>query len=808
MSRKARERRLWRRLLPYLLLVGCLAAAAAALYLVYLDGQVRARFEGARWTLPAKVYADPLELYAGRKLDAAGLVAALERQGYTRSDDLDGPGRYRRKPGAIELHTRAFRFWDGPQPAHRARVRFRGERIAGLQSLASGDEDPVLLRLDPLLIGSIHPAKAEDRILVQLGDAPPLLVAGLIMVEDRRFLAHHGISFKSIARAAWANLRAGGVVQGGSTITQQLVKNFYLTNRQTLTRKAKEALMAVLLDAHYGKEALLEAYLNEVYLGQDGARAIHGFGLASYFYFQKPLQELATHEIALLIAMVKGPSYYDPRRHPERAENRRNLVLDIFHDAGFIDETALTKARIRPLGVTAKAPRGTTQYPAFIDLVRRQLQGQYRDQDLTEEGLRIFTTLDPSAQAAVEARVSGGLADLERSRGIEPGTLQPAAVVTSVAGGRVLALVGGRDARFAGFNRALDARRPIGSLIKPVVYLTALDRPRHYNLITPLDDRELEVRLPNGDVWRPRNYSMESHGENVPLHAALTHSYNQATARLALNLGLPDVVETLTALGYPGDPVPLPSLALGAIDMAPLEVAQIYNTLAGGGYYTELKAIRAVTTRDGEPLNRYPLRIKRVYDEQSVYLLNWVLRRVVEHGTAQSAGYTLPPGLAVAGKTGTTDDLRDSWFAGFAENRVAVVWVGRDDNQPAGLTGAGGALQLWARTMRDLAPASYSPLQPEGIETVPLLLDTDEEADDGTTGNGEGDVAVTADLFGEARDCSGAGEVPFIAGSVPADVEPCEPAAGRDTDGDQHQETPDEPGRDEQRGNWFLDLFR
>lgn len=796
MSKKAPQGRRRRRLLPYFLLAACFGAAALALYAVYLDGQVRERFEGARWTLPAKLYADPLDLYTGQRLDAQALIAALRRQGYSAGDDLDGPGRYRRTPAGIELHTRAFAFWDGEQSARRVRVRFAGGRIAALESLEPGAEDPVLLRLDPLLIGSIHPAKAEDRILIRLGEAPPLLAAGLITVEDRRFLEHHGISFKGIARAAWANLRAGDVVQGGSTITQQLVKNFYLSNRQTLTRKAKEALMAVLLDAHYGKEAILEAYINEVYLGQDGSRAIHGFGLASYFYFQKPLQELDSHEIALLIALVKGPSYYDPRRYPERAEGRRNLVLEIFHDAGFIDDAGLTEARGRPLGVTGKAPSGTTQYPAFIDLVRHQLRGQYRDRDLTEEGLRVFTTLDPAAQSAVEARVSGGLEDLERSRGIEAGSLQTAAVVTSVEGGRVLALVGGRNARFAGFNRALDAQRPIGSLIKPVVYLTALSRPHEYHLLTPLDDRSLEVHLPHGDVWRPTNYDRESHGDAVPLHLALTHSYNQATARLALNLGLPSVIDTLQALGHPGDPPPLPSLALGAVEMSPLQVAQIYNTLAGGGYYTELKAIRAVTTRGGEPLNRYPLRIKRVFDEAPVYLLNWILQRVMTHGTADSARYTLPPDLNAAGKTGTTDDLRDSWFAGFAEDRVTVVWIGHDDNRAGQLTGAGGALQLWARTMRDLNPASYRPLRPQGVETVPLVLETADDED--MDGLWRGLLRLGR------RDCDRAVEVPFVSGTIPAGLEPCR-AARFTPDG---EEAPQDARQEERSDDWFLDLFR
>ena len=261
-------------------------------------------------------------------------------------------------------------------------------------------------------------------------------------------------------------------------------------------------------------------------------------------------------------------------------------------------------------------------------------------------------------------------------------------------------------------------------------------------------------------------------------------------------------METLEALGYPGDPVPLPSLALGAVGMSPLEVAQIYNTLAGGGYYSELKAIRAVTSRDGEPLNRYPLRIKRVFDERSVYLLNWILRRAVKYGTARSAYYTLPSGLDVAGKTGTTDEFRDSWFAGFAENRVAVVWIGYDDNRPGYFTGAGGALQLWARAMRDLKPASYHPLRPEGIETVPLILET-------------GDETATAGeswrrLFTPERDCDRAVAVPFIAGSIPEGLAPCRAAAASVPDDKEIPEDAqrEEAPRKERNGNWFTDLFR
>ena len=779
-KKPAKRRGLLRRLLPYVFLLCCVGAAVLALYTVQLDTAVRAQFEGTRWTLPAKVYASPLELYAGQDLSRDALVARLQRQGYRASGGIPEPGTYSAGGGHLDIHTRAFTFWDGEQAAREIRLNFNGSGVAGLSAL-DDDGSLALLRLDPLLLGSIYPTQGEDRILVELGEVPPMLPAGLITVEDRDFMNHWGVSPKSILRAAWANLRAGRVVQGGSTITQQLVKNFYLDNQQTFVRKAKEALMAILLDAHYSKPEILEAYLNEVYLGQDGGRAIHGFGLASYFYFQKPIQELQPQEIALLVAMVKGPSYYDPRRHPERARSRRDLVLDMFHDAGFLEDDAWRAAKAADLGVAARSVRSTTQYPAFIDLVRRQLHGQYADEDLTEEGLRIFTTLDPAIQSTTEARVADGLDRVEAARGIESDSLQAAAVVTSVEGGRVLALVGGRDGGMAGFNRALDAKRQIGSLMKPVVYLTALSQPSEYSLVTPLDDSPLAVELPNGDTWRPDNYSRRSHGDSVPLHHALTHSYNLSTSRLALELGIPNVIDTLGKLGYTGDPLAVPSLALGAVNMAPFEVAQIYNTLAAGGYYTPLLSIRAVTTSEGEPLNRYPLRIERAVDEAPVYLTDWILQRVARYGTGAGAYDVLPNDLQVAGKTGTTNNLRDSWFAGFSANRLAVVWVGRDDNRSAELTGATGALPLWSRIMADLEPRGIIETPPEDVVTVPLRLNFDPSGSRG------------------ARGCGDTVAVPFIRGYVPDGLSDC--------DSDIMQDNA-ERRRNEEEGNWLQRLFR
>ena len=752
-----------------LIVLACIAALLGAVYTIYLDLRVRSQFEGARWSLPAKVYARPLQVYPGQQMASTTFASELDRLGYRRSEELVGPGSYRVQSGRLSIASRSFRFWDGLQPSKEIRVDFSGNSVSKIADIQTG-EAVTLHRFDPLLIGSIYPVQGEDRILVKLSEVPDLLLTGLQVVEDRNFKAHFGVDPKAIMRAMVANMRAGRVVQGGSTLTQQLVKNFFLTSRQNITRKAKEAIMAMLLEMHYSKDEILEAYLNEVYLGQDGARAVHGFGLGSHFFFKKPLTELQVHEVALLVGMVKGPSYYDPRRHPERATERRNLALDMFADAGMIAAEDLAAVKARPLGVADKAPAGTTRYPAFVDLVRRQLHGQYREADLTSEGLQVFTTLDPRTQEAAEHRVSSAVSKLESSRGFAKNTLQAAIVVTSVENGEVLAVVGDRNTDFSGFNRALDAKRPIGSLIKPVVYLTALSRSRRYNLVSLLNDEELAMMQPNGKLWQPQNYDKRYHGDEVPLWKALVKSYNVATVRLGMDVGIPAVVDTLNRLGYKKSPTAVPSLALGTVEMAPLEVAQVYNTLAAGGYYTPLLSINSVLSKDGDPLTRYQLRLRQAYDEGAVYQLNWAMQKVVRQGTAVSAYNLISKDINLAGKTGTTDDLRDSWFAGYSGNRLAVAWVGRDNNKPSRLTGATGALQVWSQVMSDLDLDSFEPLKPESVIMVPLDINEEEHDDE---------------------DCDETTLVPFIRGTVPRDFEPCEGS-----------------NRRKESRHWLLDLFR
>ena len=718
-------------------------------YMAWLDFQVYRQFEGKRWALPAKVYARPLELYAGAELGPEQFARELNLLGYRQAPSLQQPGDVSRDGLRFHLWTRGFAFSDGDEPARQLRLRFSKQRLESVEALR-GDSGVSLLRLEPLQVGAIHPARHEDRLLVRHQEVPELLVQALIAVEDRDFYDHYGISLRGIGRALWVNLRAGGVVQGGSTLTQQLVKNFLLSSERSLVRKVNEALMALLVERRYDKDEILEAYLNEVYLAQDGNRAIHGFGLASRHIFDRPLAELKPEQMALLVGIVKGPSFYDPLRHPQRATQRRNLVLEQMAEQGILTPEQLKTLSASPLQVVRHRPQSSNRAPAFMDLVRLQLQRDYQDTDLQSEGLRIFTTLDPQVQETLEQALGRQLTRLERQRSLADKELQGAGVVTSVAG-EVLAMVGDREPQAAGFNRALQARRPVGSLLKPAVFLSALEQPQRYHLATLLNDEPLRLEQRGGEPWEPQNYDKQFHGE-VPLYQALVHSYNVATARLGLELGLPRVIDTLRELGLEQTLRPYPSLMLGAVDLSPWKVTEMYQTFASGGFRVPLRAIREVVALDGTPLQRYPLQVQAVVAPEPIYLLTVALQGVVREGTASGLAQWLHPQLQVAGKTGTTDDLRDSWFAGYSADHLAVIWVGRDDNQAMGLTGTTGAMQVWGELFSRMPSRSLEPQPPEGVEW--LWVDA-------------------ASGLRSEQGCPGAVPLPFIRGSAPVEMAPC-----------------------------------
>ncbi len=748
-GRKKSRRKTTRKTFPWIKLSLTLLLVLAG-YVVWLDVQVTSQFTGKRWSLPARVYARPLELYAGQALTADQFAAELNALHYRPVRSVQQAGQYSRNRKTFHLNTRSFSFWDGEESSKNLRVSFAGGSISALANRDSGRAETIV-RLDPVLVGSFYPAHNEDRVLLQLDKVPVSLTDALIAIEDRGFYRHHGVAPLAIVRALWANLRARGVVQGGSTLTQQLVKNFFLSSERTLVRKINEAIMSILLELHYEKDEILEAYLNEVYLGQDGQRAVHGFGLASYFYFERPLAELRVDQYALLVGLVKGPSFYNPWKHPERARIRRNLVLNVMAELGLITAQEATRAKTQPLGVGSTGRKAINTFPAFLDLVRRQLQRDYRDEDITSEGLSIFTTLNPQVQWQLERVMTSRLQALETATGAEAGKLEGAAVITATESGEVLALAGGRDPKFAGFNRALDAQRQVGSLIKPAVYLTALEQPQRFTLATLLDDSPLVFTARNGDVWEPGNYDKLNHGE-VPLYQALAYSYNISTARLGLTLGVDKVVRTLKRLGVEQKLNPYPSLMLGAVEMSPLQVTRMYQTFASGGFATPLRSITAVLAADKTPLQRYPLNVSAAVEPAANYLITTAMQHVVREGTGQAVYQALPAAQDVAGKTGTTDDLRDSWFVGFTGDRLGVFWVGYDDNRPTGLTGSSGALRVWRDVFADFGESAALPYPGDDIEFQWI---------DPFTG-------LLAD-----ESCADAVQLPFIRGSAPVESAPC-----------------------------------
>jgi penicillin-binding protein 1B len=693
-------------------LLTLLLLLVAVVAVLVLGARVTQQFEGRRWTLPARVYAQPIELYVGQSLSAARFVEELERLGYLAQAAPDRPGTYRRRGDRVDVYLRAFRYSDEPKAARALRVGFSGDAIASLVD-AKGVDVPVI-RLDPLLIGSIFPLHGEDRIIVAPDEVPPLLPAALKAVEDRKFDSHHGVNPLAILRAMFVNVRAGQIEQGGSTLTQQLVKSYFLDSRRTLGRKAEEAVMAVILESRFEKADIMNAYINEIYLGQDGTRAVHGFGLASQFYFGKPLAELGLAEIATMVAIVRGPSYYDPRRHADRALARRNLVLRVLAEQGVITDKEAQRAAAKPLGVAEAGHKGAVFYPAFLDLVRRQLRADYKESDLTEAGLTVFSTLDPLLQEKAESALASELERQDKSARKASHGLEGVVIVTTPQTGEVVAIVGGRRASFDGFNRALDAKRPIGSLAKPVVYLAALETGR-YTPASVVHDQVVEIKLPNGDTWKPANFDKEIRGD-MPAVRALTQSLNLPTVNLGLEVGLKRVARTFVQLGLEEKPAEYPSMLLGATNLSPFEVARMYNTLANGGFRSPLRSVRAVLSESGKQLKAPQLEVAEAAPADAVYTVNRMLVEVMERGTGRPARKSLPPGLVVAGKTGTSNDYRDSWFSGFSGSHLIVVWMGHDDNSQTGLTGTTGALAAWSKLMSSIPTTSFDPLMPESLE--------------------------------------------------------------------------------------------
>lgn len=742
--RRLKSRSRWSTIVKSAIPVVLLVFVVLGLYVVSLDKIIRQKFDGKRWALPALVYARPLELYPDLAFTMEMLTEELQLGGYRRDKAVKDPGGYDLTGNVMHLVTRDFTFPDGLEKSVAITVEFAGPVVKKISRTDTGEE-LALARLDPARIGSFHPLDNEDRIVYSRENIPDVLIKTLLAVEDRQFYSHIGVDPLGILRAMIANVRAGKTVQGGSTLTQQLVKNFFLNNERTLHRKFNEVIMALLLEAHYSKDEILTAYVNEIFLGQDRGRAVHGFGLASQFYFRRELKDLSAAQIAMLVGMIKGPSYYDPRRYGERCQQRRQVVLDVMQSEKVITAETYALAKAAGLDTNEVIQSAFNRYPAFLDLVRRQLGEDYHEEDLTSNGLKILTTLDPQVQIQVERHLGETLSALEKRTGTSG--LEGAVIISSREGGEILAVAGGRNALQPGFNRALDARRPIGSLIKPIVYLTAL--ANGYTLASPVQDVSMTIKAAGSKAWQPANYDKKEHGV-VPFHEALANSYNLATISIGMDIGVEKVIANVKRAGINQEFQPYPSFLLGTAALAPLEVAQMYQLFATGGFYQPQRVIGSVLTLDNKVVQRFGLTVEQRFPPEDIYLLNTALQRVVAHGTARSLVNYLPQAAQAAGKTGTTDELRDSWFAGFTGDRLAVVWIGRDDNKPTVLTGSSGALVVWGKIMQALHPQPLELVEPEGLEWARI------------------DAANYGRSSGAVRDNV---LLPFMAGTLPAGAE-------------------------------------
>ncbi|MFT3762146.1 MAG: penicillin-binding protein 1B [Pseudoxanthomonas sp.] len=730
------------------LLKAALAALGVALgfmvpYVVYLNHQVSQKFGALQWQVPTRVYARPLRLEPGLAMDAQTLKTELDAASYIDDGQGVAPGRYARDGGSFTIASRGFDDVDGPVAPRRLRVALSAGRVAAVRDVQRG-QNLKSARLDPARIATLYGQKQEERRLVRLEDLPEKLVTGLQAVEDRDFSRHHGIDLSGIARAAWVALKSGGKVrQGASTLTQQLARSGLLGigKEQTPARKFKEILFALILEARYDKHTLLEAYFNQVYWGQRGSQAIHGVSAASEFWFGRDVDDLDTEQIALLIGIIKGPSYYDPRRHSERALARRNLALDKMFESKLIDEAEYRRARAAPLGVAA-APGllAANRFPAYVDLVRRQLARDYPESTLQGAGLSVLTGMSPSAQAYAEGAVTGTIKSLQTGK--RP-PLEAGLVLTDVHNGDVLAVVGSREVARPGFNRAVEAQRPVGSLLKPFVYLLALARPDQWSLASWVDDSPVTVSLGRNRNWTPGNSDGRSHG-TVRVLDALAHSYNQATVRVGMKVDPKRLAELLRVLsGIQAEPNP--SLILGSTDQSPYAMAQLYQFLASGGEIQPLHAVRGVLDPDGKLLKRYDKEPAPAQEGDSIaaHLVGVALQQVVAAGTARQLLGDGLGRLQPAGKTGTSNDGRDSWYAGYTGDHLAVVWMGNDQNLETGLYGATGAMRVWSGIFSHL-PSAPLQVSGKGLEWQWVV------------GSNSTDAG-----------CPGARRLPFVAGYAP-----------------------------------------
>lgn len=710
------------------LVFSLLAVAAGILgwrFYQRLELEVLSRFSNHQWEVPSKLYAGQTLLYPGVDITSLGLLDLLARLDYRPAEQAvqaSGEYLYDPKAGVLQLFLRDMPVTNRLRQPRRINLTLEGDRITRLTDLDEGTELP-MIELDPELITGLYDQAWEERRVVKLYEVPSLLIKALIAAEDQRFFEHEGIDVFRIIGAGWANFQAGRTTQGGSTLTQQLVKNFFLTQERTWRRKMVEACIALILEHHYSKLEILEYYLNEIYLGQRGAKSILGMWEAARFYFGKEPRDLTLSEAAVLAGMVKAPNWYAPTRHPDAAFQRRNYVLQRMREQEDITQEEYEAALQESIS-PRQLPLDVNKAPYFADFIREELQTNYPSDALTKAGLHVSTSLDMRLQRIAQEVVNKGLEELEahhpRLRRTTPEErLQACLIAMRPQTGEILAMVGGRDYQTSQFNRVTQARRQPGSIFKPVVYLTALARERElregrFLPTSRLLDKPFSWSFGN-QVWSPGNYNDRYYGR-VSLRRALEQSLNAATARLAQSVGLKAIRETARNLGFVS-PLPLyPSMVLGSAEVTPYEVAVAFSTLANQGIRVTPKPINRIVNQEGETLERRSIQVEQVIPPDVAYMVTHLMEGVIEHGTARKArsmGFVRP----AAGKTGTTNDYGDAWFVGFTPDLVAVVWVGFDKRESLNLSGGQAALPIWTEFMKRAtegqAVACFSP--PPGI---------------------------------------------------------------------------------------------
>ena len=661
-----------------------------------LDYRVTSKLDGVLWTIPAKIYSRPLELAEGIHLNKDNLIKELEMLSYERVKNPVQPGEFKFSEDDLKIFLRGYL----DQRSGIFNINFDDSEIKGITNQLGIAED--LIKLEPTVIGGMYPSHMEDRVLLNWPEVPPILVDTILAVEDQNFFNHYGISLKSISRAFLRNVQAGEVEQGGSTITQQLAKSLFFSSEQTIRRKVLEAIASLIIETRYSKEEILLAYINDVFLAQSGKRAIHGFGMGAQHFFGTSIQNLSTDQVALLVGMLKGPSFYNPRRNPNNATKRRNLVLRVLNNSNKISDSAFEMLRNKALGVSLPNYRTETRYPAFHDIVRLELQKNFNEKELRTKGLAVETNLDPVLQDSLENNLQKTKLQLIKKYGSRLEGLEGAAIVVDISSGEVKAVAGSTEPSSYGFNRSINAIRPIGSLVKPFIYLTALDQYSDYNLTTLLDDSKLSL-MSGGKLWEPDNFDKKFHGE-IPLHVALWQSYNIASARLGLDLGYEAVENMFLNLGITKDVPNYPSLFIGSFELSPYQAIQAYQTIASDGFYSPLRSIRQIKDTEGKIEFSYPYSIDQTIRPEPVALLKFAMQQTFERGTARGYSKKQIQLWNAGGKTGTSDDQRDSWFVGFAGELLVLVWLGFDDNRQTPLTGRTGAFQVWKNFINDIKP--------------------------------------------------------------------------------------------------------